>query len=97
MKITSFNVNSIKTLRQYYPWNLTKSTAEIFDQLGADILCLQEVKLARLVDADIATPAGYDGYFSLSRSRAKGFGHIRYGIFNVGQIRWCCYVLQEKY
>lgn len=73
MKITSFNVNSLKTLRQYYPWTTKKSFSEIFDALGAEILCFQEVKLSRLDQADIAIPRGYDGYFSLSTSRIKGY------------------------
>lgn len=68
--ILSWNVNSLKTLRQYHPWTDTENAGEILRQLGGDLICVQETKLSRdKIDAEWALIAGWDSYFAFSRRR----------------------------
>ncbi len=67
--ITTWNVNSINTLKQYHPWCDLETFSDILERLKADIVCFQEVKLTKLQSPDIAVPTGWDAYFSLSRQR----------------------------
>ncbi|CAH6719933.1 DNA-(apurinic or apyrimidinic site) endonuclease 2 [[Candida] jaroonii] len=44
LRVVSFNVNGIKTLFNYHPWN-NKSLQTVLQDLKADIISLQELKL----------------------------------------------------
>ncbi|KAI0630732.1 Endonuclease/exonuclease/phosphatase [Trametes polyzona] len=41
MRILSWNINGIRTLPKYHPWNSFKSCEGILDELKADIICFQ--------------------------------------------------------
>ncbi|KAI0796106.1 Endonuclease/exonuclease/phosphatase [Abortiporus biennis] len=65
MRILSWNINGIRTLPQYHPWNTTKNCEEILDKLEADIICFQEMKSSRsALPKDVALPGHYDSFFS---------------------------------
>ncbi|KAL8286620.1 hypothetical protein RQP46_004148 [Phenoliferia psychrophenolica] len=68
MKIITWNVNGIKTLLQYHPWNVHKTYEAILDELGADITCVQETKITRAqTDTLLACMPAYDSFFSFYR------------------------------
>ena len=69
MKITSFNVNGLRTLSKYYPWN-EKSFCEMLVDLG-DIICMQEIKATKNQLQEFSNPEGYHAFYSLHPS--KGF------------------------
>ncbi|KAI0342965.1 DNase I-like protein [Trametopsis cervina] len=65
MRILSWNINGIRTLPQYHPWNTFKNLEGILDHLDADIICFQEMKSSRQALArDVATPENYRSFFS---------------------------------
>ncbi|KAM0755519.1 DNase I-like protein [Meredithblackwellia eburnea MCA 4105] len=68
VRLTTWNVNGIKTLPQYYPWNTLKTYEAILDHLGADITCIQETKITRTqLDSSLALIPTYDSFFSFYR------------------------------
>lgn len=65
MRILSWNINGIRTLPKYHPWNSYPSTEGILDALGADIICFQEMKSSRAtLPRDVALPGPYHSFFS---------------------------------
>ncbi|KAJ3177750.1 Class II abasic (AP) endonuclease [Geranomyces variabilis] len=79
MRIVSWNVNSIRTLKQYHPWRDHKSYGSVLDALDADIICFQEMKIARSnVDSDLALVPGYDAFFTFPKKRHGYAGSTTY-------------------
>lgn len=78
MKILSWNVNSIKSLRQYHPWNESTTYADLFTKFDADILCFQELKLQRSSCPEaFALAPGWDMYASFCRlPRKSGYSGV---------------------
>ncbi|KAI8985670.1 DNase I-like protein [Trametes punicea] len=65
MRILSWNINGIRTLPKYHPWNTFKSFEGILDELKADIICFQEMKSSRaLIPRDVALPGHFYSFFS---------------------------------
>lgn len=65
MRILSWNINGIRTLPQYHPWNELKTGEAILDHLGADIVCFQEMKSSRAaLGKDVAVPGHFNSLFS---------------------------------
>ncbi|GBE86285.1 Endonuclease/exonuclease/phosphatase [Sparassis latifolia] len=70
MRILSWNINGIRTLPQYHPWNTFKSCEGILDELQADIICFQEMKTSRIaLQRDMAIPGPYHSFFSFPASK----------------------------
>jgi AP endonuclease 2 len=72
MRIVSWNVNGLRTLKGYQPWYSHKSFAESLQYLQADIACFQECKLTRktLLNEPSLGPSvcvvdGYQAYYNL--------------------------------
>jgi len=62
MKIISWNVNGLRSVYQ-------KGALKI-DQMGADILCLQEIKaLKEQLDPELVSPKGYYSYFNSAKKK----------------------------
>ncbi|RPD64027.1 DNase I-like protein [Lentinus tigrinus ALCF2SS1-7] len=65
MRILSWNINGVRTLPKYHPWNTFESFEGILDELKADIICFQEMKSARAgLPRDVALPGPYHSFFS---------------------------------
>ncbi|KAJ7088856.1 Endonuclease/exonuclease/phosphatase [Mycena belliarum] len=65
MRILTWNINGIRTIPQYHPWNTTKSHDEILNLLKADIICLQEMKSSRQnLPKAVGLPPSYHSFFS---------------------------------
>ncbi|KAJ3864212.1 Endonuclease/exonuclease/phosphatase [Lentinula novae-zelandiae] len=65
MRILTWNINGIRTIPQYHPWNTLKSHDAILNHLDADIINFQEVKSNRTaLPAPVAAPPSYDAYYS---------------------------------
>ncbi|PAV19983.1 DNase I [Pyrrhoderma noxium] len=65
MRLLTWNINGIRTLPKYHPWNALKTGDAILNELGADIICFQEIKSSRqMVQKDLALPESYDAFFS---------------------------------
>ncbi|GJE90330.1 DNase I-like protein [Phanerochaete sordida] len=70
MRILSWNINGIRTLPQYHPWNTMKSCEGILDEVGADIICFQEMKSSRAaLPKDVAIADNYTPFFSFPVSK----------------------------
>jgi len=62
MKIISWNVNGLRSVYQ-------KGALKI-DQIGADILCLQEIKASKeQLDPELVSPKGYYSYFNPAKKK----------------------------
>ncbi|KAH9947028.1 DNase I-like protein [Amylocystis lapponica] len=71
MRILSWNINGIRTIPQYHPWNTFKSCEGILSEIGADIICFQEMKSSRAaLPRDVALPGPFDSFFSFPASKA---------------------------
>ncbi|KAF7982512.1 hypothetical protein HWV62_28116 [Athelia sp. TMB] len=71
MRILTWNINGIRTLPQYHPWNTLKTGDAILDELGADIICFQEMKSTRpSLARTFALPTAYDAFFSFPASKS---------------------------
>lgn len=75
MRLMTWNVNGIKTLLQYSPWNALKSYEAILNELGADIICFQETKITKKqIERSMAILPSFDSFFSsYSRKPEKGY------------------------
>ncbi|KAI3602655.1 dna-(apurinic or apyrimidinic site) lyase 2 [Moniliophthora roreri] len=79
MRILTWNINGIRTIPQYHPWNGLKSHNEILDHLGADIINFQEVKSTRpALPRSVAVPPSYDAFFSFPIQKSGYSGVATY-------------------
>ncbi|TEB36838.1 DNase I-like protein [Coprinellus micaceus] len=62
MRLLTWNINGVKTLPKYHPWNTLASFDEILQKLEADIICFQAVSSSRRTQA---TPPSFDAFISL--------------------------------
>ncbi|BGP28557.1 Class II abasic (AP) endonuclease [Rhodotorula toruloides] len=73
MRIVTWNVNGIKTLLQYHPWNQKRTYEGIIEDLGGDITCIQETKITRAqMERGMAVLDAYDSFFSFYRRSVRG-------------------------
>lgn len=79
MRIVSWNVNGIRSLREYYPWNRHRSLGPLLDSFDSDIICFQETKVTRdRLDADVALVDGYHAFFSFCKHKGGYSGVCTY-------------------
>lgn len=81
LRYVSFNVNGIKTLFSYHPWNqLNRNLDDFFKLLEADVISLQELKLtpASLLNTSIGNLSKYKTFISLPKEK-KGYSGV--GLF----------------
>ncbi|KZT25196.1 DNase I-like protein [Neolentinus lepideus HHB14362 ss-1] len=65
MRILSWNINGVRTLPQYHPWNTFKTFEGVLEELKADIICFQEMKTSRTaIQQTAAIPGHFDAFFS---------------------------------
>ncbi|KAI0704927.1 Endonuclease/exonuclease/phosphatase [Cytidiella melzeri] len=70
MRILSWNINGIRTLPKYHPWNTCGDCEGILDALNADIICFQEMKSSRqALPKDVAVPPKYGSFFSFPAAK----------------------------
>ncbi|KAF8160011.1 Endonuclease/exonuclease/phosphatase [Crassisporium funariophilum] len=76
MRVLTWNINGVRTLPQYHPWNTLKDFDDILEYLGADILCFQEMKTSRQnMPKSVAVPPSYDSFFSFPQ-RKTGYSGV---------------------
>ncbi|KAF8799986.1 DNase I-like protein [Phlegmacium glaucopus] len=79
MRVVTWNINGVRTLPQYHPWNTLKSHDDILNYLNADIICFQEVKSSRqALPKPVALPPSYDSFFSFPVRKAGYSGVATY-------------------
>ncbi|KIY69404.1 DNase I-like protein [Cylindrobasidium torrendii FP15055 ss-10] len=79
MRILTWNINGIRTIPQYHPWNGFKTQQARLDHLNADIVCFQEMKSSRkALTKDIAAPETYDAFISLPLKKSGYSGVATY-------------------
>ncbi|KAI9464803.1 DNase I-like protein [Russula earlei] len=65
MRILSWNLNGVRTIPQYHPWNTFKNWDAVLKELKAHIICFQEMKSSRAtIGRDIAMPDSFSSFFS---------------------------------
>ncbi|KAN0088691.1 Endonuclease/exonuclease/phosphatase [Tylopilus felleus] len=70
MRILSWNINGIRTLPQYHPWNTFKSFHQVLLHLQADIICFQEMKTSRGgLDRNLAVPDPFHAFFAFPANK----------------------------
>lgn len=76
MRILTWNINGVRTLPQYHPWNTLKTHDDILNHLEADIICFQEMKSSRSgLPKQVAVPPSYDSFFSFP-IRKSGYSGV---------------------
>ncbi|KIY49207.1 DNase I-like protein [Fistulina hepatica ATCC 64428] len=84
MKILTWNINGVRTVPQYHPWNDCKSHREILDKLDADIICFQEMKITRQnLPSTVAFPPSYTSFFSFPHKKSGYSGVAVYTRDNI--------------
>lgn len=83
LRFITFNVNGVKTLFNYHPWNkLEQNFDSLFDKLEADIITLQELKLSpnTLTSAggSIGNLKKFHSFISMPKSK-RGYSGV--GVF----------------
>lgn len=80
VRYVSFNINGAKTLFNYHPWNTLKGFDAVFEQLHADVISLQELKVlpATIADIKVAHLKQYRLFVSVPKSK-KGYSGV--GLF----------------
>lgn len=81
IRYLSFNVNGIKTLFHYFPWNRLRLSFDLlFGVLSADIVSLQELKLSsnNVSSSGIGNIKNYRAFISLPKKK-KGYSGV--GLF----------------
>ena len=76
MRILTWNVNALRTVLPFKPWNslADRSIRGMLDAMGADIICFQEHKARRDgMTKDMALPEGYDAFFSFPMHGKSGY------------------------
>lgn len=79
MKVLTFNVNGLRSLKEYYLSTRKWSFDQLLDSFDADIICFQETKINKpdQVDHDLAFPKGYHAYFAFPRvPRKTGYSGV---------------------
>lgn len=73
MRIVSFNVNGLRSIREYYAVCRGWTFDQFLASLSADILCFQETKIGDVsrLDHELAFPAEYVAFFSFLRTPKK--------------------------
>ncbi|KAG2136393.1 Endonuclease/exonuclease/phosphatase [Suillus clintonianus] len=70
MRILSWNINGVRTLPRYHPWNTFTSFQGILEHLKADIICFQEMKSSRSsLSHRIALPDYFEAFFSFPQNK----------------------------
>lgn len=70
MRILSWNINGVRTLPQYHPWNTFTSFQGILEHLNADIICFQEMKTSRSsLSRCVALPDDFEAFFSFPQNK----------------------------
>ncbi|BGP52696.1 hypothetical protein JCM8202_004777 [Rhodotorula sphaerocarpa] len=73
MRLITWNVNGIKTLVQYHPWNTKRTYEGIMEDLGGDIICIQETKITRAqMVKEMACMSAFDAFYSFFRRSVRG-------------------------
>ncbi|KAG1752308.1 Endonuclease/exonuclease/phosphatase [Suillus paluster] len=71
MRILSWNINGVRTLPQYHPWNTFTSFQGILQHINADIICFQEMKTSRSsLSRCVALQDDFEAFFSFPQNKA---------------------------
>lgn len=78
LRLITFNVNGVKTIFNYHPWNThNRSFDALFQYLNADIISLQELKLTpqNISSTNIGNTTKYRSFVSVPKTK-KGYSGV---------------------
>ncbi|CDK28966.1 unnamed protein product [Kuraishia capsulata CBS 1993] len=79
LRLVTFNVNGVKTIKNYSPWNEMKDYNQMLNHMNADIITFQELKLQPSdVDHSLAFLDNYRSFISVPKTK-KGYSGV--GVF----------------
>lgn len=81
MRIITWNVNALRTVLPYRPWNdlADKTIRGMLDAMNAEIICFQEHKSRRdQIQKPMAVPDGFDAFFSFPHGKGGYSGTCIY-------------------
>ncbi|KAG5417075.1 APN2 [Candida metapsilosis] len=82
IRFITFNVNSVKTVFNYHPWNkINNDFNTMFDLLQADVITLQELKLTESSLSTLKNIGHLQNYRSFISLPAKKKGYSGVGLF----------------
>ncbi|KAJ7230209.1 Endonuclease/exonuclease/phosphatase [Mycena pura] len=71
MRILTWNINGVRTIPQYHPWNTFKTHDDILNHIQADIICFQEMKSSRQnLPKTVGAPPSYHAFFSFPQNKS---------------------------
>lgn len=84
MRIVSFNVNGLRSIKEYYSVLKGWTFDQFLDSLHSDIICLQESKINDVfkLEREYALPNQYSAFYTFQRA-AKKIGYS-------GVVTFCC-------
>lgn len=95
VRLLSFNINGLKTLMEYHPWNELKTLRAMFDFLKSDIVTFQEIKLQRDdVDLKLADVPGFKSFVTVPKTK-KGYSGVAVFI-RVSTLPWLKVIRVEE-
>jgi AP endonuclease-2 len=75
MRILSWNVNGVRTIKQYYPWNTLATFTDTLNALDSDIICFQEIKCSKAtIPTEYTYSKDHNIFYSLSQKGYSGVG-----------------------
>ena len=80
MRIATFNVNGLRSIKDYYKISSGWTFDQFLDSFDADIICFQEIKVneANKLGREFVLPAKYTAYYAFQRG-AKKIGYSGVG------------------
>lgn len=76
LRLVTWNVNGIRTVFNYHPWTQLRSLSAMFDFFQADIITLQELKVAlKDVSNTVGIVPGFQSYVSVPAEK-KGYSGV---------------------
>ncbi|ETI26859.1 exodeoxyribonuclease III [Cladophialophora carrionii CBS 160.54] len=76
LRVTTWNVNGMRTLLEHQPWKSAKTMENMFDILEADIVIFQEAKVQRKdLPDDMVLLDGWESYWSFPKEK-KGYSGV---------------------
>ncbi|KAF8875852.1 Endonuclease/exonuclease/phosphatase [Infundibulicybe gibba] len=75
MRLLTWNINGVRTIPQYHPWNTLQTHDDILTHLGADVICFQEMKSSRpALPKAVAVPPSFHAFFSFPPKKSGYLG-----------------------
>ncbi|KAF8879147.1 Endonuclease/exonuclease/phosphatase [Infundibulicybe gibba] len=78
MRLLTWNINGVRTIPQYHPWNTLKTHDDILTHLGADIIVPRDEVSRPALPKAVAIPPSFHAFFSFPLKKSGYSGVATY-------------------